>query len=82
MRKMSKTETKQTTEEKEEVELAPFETAEISDFMEHTQSAIISIKAILQKFKDDYYQKQENGDELDELLEEVQDSIECMGNHF
>lgn len=75
---MSETnETEKTTEEKFD-----WTNDELADFVEHVQNGFISIHAILKKFKEDHYKKQENKDELDELLEEVQDSITCIGDYF
>lgn len=65
------TETEEETEE--EITIDDVE-ARISDIAFHTAAAIESIHAVLKKFKKDHYTSE--GDELDELLEEVKDSFD------
>ena len=78
MRKMSQTnQTNETTEES-----LDWTNDEMTEFVEHVHSGFVSIHAILKKFKEDHYNKQETKDELDELLDEVNDSIECIGDYF
>ena len=64
---------KETVEEDSEMDAIGLR---VSDLAFYTQDAIISILTVLKQFKKDHYDSE--GDELDELLGEIQDSIDAI----